>query len=94
MESTHIHLPEEEWYKEKIKKLAEHEKEKIMSQVHLEEEEKKKLLEKIRKKEEEQQKAKSKHLKMVKKMKKMEEKLVHGKQAEIMAAEQKKAIRK
>lgn len=31
---------------------------------------------------------------MVKKMKKMEEKLVHGKQAEIMAAEQKKAIRK
>ena len=53
MESTHIHLPEEECYKEKIKKLAEHEKEKIMSQVHLEEEEKKKLLEKIRKKEEE-----------------------------------------
>ena len=41
----------------------------------------------IRQKEEEQQKAKSKHLKMVKKMKKMEEKLVHGKQAELMAAE-------
>ena len=31
---------------------------------------------------------------MVKKMKKMEEELVHGKQAELMAAEQKKAIRK
>lgn len=67
--------------KKAIKKKFENEKSKIMQQTEMDEEEKKKLMDDLKIREEAQQKEKSKKQKLLKKIKGMEEKLLHGSEA-------------
>ena len=64
-----------------IKKKFDSEKQKIMLQTEMAEEDKKRLMDELSKKEEAQQKEKNKKSKLLKKIKGMEEKLLHGSEA-------------
>lgn len=59
-----------------------------MQQTEIDEEEKKKLMDELNKREEAQKKEKSKKSKLLKKIKGMEEKLVHGSEAMEQAMKQ------
>ena len=78
MKAMEVELEKE---KKMIKKKFDSEKQKIMLQTEMAEEDKKRLMDELSKKEEAQQKEKNKKSKLLKKIKGMEEKLLHGSEA-------------
>jgi hypothetical protein len=80
--------------KEEIKKQAEEERRKIEAQMNMAEDEKKALLDKLRFQEEEKEKAKTKQQSLIKKLKKMEEKVIVGTQVMEEAKNQAKELKK
>ena len=80
--------------KDELRKRAERERQEIENQANLKQEEKKRLLDELRAREEEEEKAKTKQQKMLKKLKKMEEKIMCGNQAMEVAKAQKKEYKK
>ena len=73
--------------KKEMRKNADDEKKKIEEMAHLQDEEKKALLDEIRKREKGEEKERNKQQKLMNRLKKMEEKMVFGTQAEEVAAQ-------
>lgn len=80
--------------KEEIKRQAEEERRKIEDQMNMAEDEKKVVLERLREQEEEKEKAKTKQQALIKKLKKMEEKVLVGTQVIEEAKKQAKELKK
>ena len=80
--------------KEQIKKQAEEERHKIEEQMNMAEGEKKAVLDRLRQQEEEKEKAKTKQQQLIKKLKKMEEKVLVGTQVMEEAKKQAKELKK
>ena len=77
-----------------IKEQAEEERRKIEQQTFLAEDEKKRLLEELKKNEEEKNKRKQKQQKLLKRLKNMEEKLLHGSKVMEAAMQQELELQK
>lgn len=80
--------------KEEIKRQAEDERNRIEQQMNMAEDEKKQVLDRIRAQEEEREKAKTKQQALIKKLKKMEEKVLVGHQVIEEAKKQAKELKK
>ena len=80
--------------KEEIKLQAEEERRRIEAQMNMAEDEKKVVLDRIREQEEEKEKAKTKQQSLIKKLKKMEEKVLVGTQVMEEAKKQAKELKK
>lgn len=80
--------------KEQIKLQAEEERRRIEAQMNMAEDEKKQVLTRIREQEEEKEKAKTKQQALIKKLKKMEEKVLVGTQVMEEAKKQAKELKK
>ena len=80
--------------KEEIKKKAEEERHLIEQEINMAEDEKKQVLERLRQQEEEKEKQKTKQQSLIKKLKKMEEKVLVGTQVIEEAKKQAKELKK